>query len=81
MMFRQSILTAVAVYLTLVYAQGNCQYYHTSCSASDYGVHECNCGGDGIVSTMTLWLSFGSHVDGFPFDYRSGDQELTRAYL
>lgn len=49
-MFRQSLLTAVALYLTLVSAQGDCKYYHTSCSASQYGVHECNCGGDGIVS-------------------------------
>lgn len=53
-MFRQSLLTAVAFYLTLVSAQGDCKYYHTSCSASQYGVHECSCGGDGIVSHLSL---------------------------
>ena len=54
MMFRQSLLTAVAFYLTLASAQGDCKYYHTSCSASQHGVHECNCGGDGIVSHLSL---------------------------
>ncbi|KAM0802100.1 hypothetical protein BDR22DRAFT_845014 [Usnea florida] len=57
MMFHQPLLTALALYLTLVSAQGDCQDYHTSCSASQYGVHECNCGGDGIVSYLSLFVT------------------------